>query len=144
MIVCNVSSAYACSGAEPLIVKGFQIHGASATLGVLAALTILTLSLPNFATSAPGPLYVAAVKIRRLNVGHERAAPGVRSGPSSHRDLKSSKIAERMLSTRTQNTGSRTGRGSIGLSPFCRRQGRVIAALPYRGGRSDPAIAPNF
>ena len=37
--------------------QGFQVHGASAALAVLAALTSLTLILPNFATSAPGPLF---------------------------------------------------------------------------------------
>ena len=37
--------------------QGFQVHGASAALAVLAALTILTLVLPNFSTSAPGPLF---------------------------------------------------------------------------------------
>jgi len=36
--------------------QGFQVHGASAALAVLAALTILTLVLPNFTTSVPGPL----------------------------------------------------------------------------------------
>ena len=37
--------------------QGFQVHGASAALAVLAALTMLTLVLPNFATSVPGPLF---------------------------------------------------------------------------------------
>jgi Ca2+:H+ antiporter len=37
--------------------QGFQVHGASAALAVLAALTILTLVLPNFSTSTPGPLF---------------------------------------------------------------------------------------
>ena len=37
--------------------QGFQVHGASAALAVLAALSILTLILPNVATSAPGPLF---------------------------------------------------------------------------------------
>ncbi len=37
--------------------QGFQVHGASAALAVLAALTILTLILPNVATSVPGPLF---------------------------------------------------------------------------------------
>ena len=37
--------------------QGFQVHGASAALAVLAALTTLTLILPNVATSAPGPLF---------------------------------------------------------------------------------------
>ena len=37
--------------------QGFQALGASAALAVLAALVTLTLVLPNFTTSAPGPLY---------------------------------------------------------------------------------------
>jgi len=37
--------------------QGFQVHGASAALAVLAALTILTLVLPNVATTAPGPRF---------------------------------------------------------------------------------------
>ena len=37
--------------------QGFQLQGASAALAVLVALAALTLVLPNFATSAPGPLY---------------------------------------------------------------------------------------
>jgi Ca2+:H+ antiporter len=37
--------------------QGFQIYGASAALAVLAALTVLTLVLPNVATSAPGPIF---------------------------------------------------------------------------------------
>ncbi len=37
--------------------QGFQIHGASAALAVLAALTTFTLVLPNVATTVPGPLF---------------------------------------------------------------------------------------
>jgi len=37
--------------------QGFQVHGASAALAVLAALTTLTLILPNVATSVPGPAF---------------------------------------------------------------------------------------
>jgi Ca2+:H+ antiporter len=37
--------------------QGFHVHGASAALAVLAALTVLTLVLPNVATSAPGPVF---------------------------------------------------------------------------------------
>lgn len=40
--------------------QGFQVYGASAALAVLAALTILTLVLPNFAASAPGPVFSAS------------------------------------------------------------------------------------
>src|SRR5215469_9551842 len=40
--------------------QGFQVFGASAALAVLAALTILTLILPNVATSAPGPVFTTA------------------------------------------------------------------------------------
>jgi Ca2+:H+ antiporter len=37
--------------------QGFQVHGASAALAVLAALTTLTMVLPNVATSVPGPQF---------------------------------------------------------------------------------------
>jgi Ca2+:H+ antiporter len=38
-------------------VQGFQVEGASAALAVLAALTVLTLIVPNVTTSAPGPVF---------------------------------------------------------------------------------------
>ncbi|HEX2334922.1 MAG TPA: ionic transporter y4hA [Hyphomicrobiaceae bacterium] len=58
MIVCNgiVGLCLLWGGARHHE-QGFQVHGASAALAVLAALTILTLILPNVATSAPGPLF---------------------------------------------------------------------------------------
>ncbi|HMK67661.1 MAG TPA: hypothetical protein VK433_03860 [Stellaceae bacterium] len=58
MIVCNgvVGLCLLCGGARHYE-QGFQVHGASAALAVLAALTTLTLILPTFATSAPGPLF---------------------------------------------------------------------------------------
>ena len=37
--------------------QAFRLEGASAALAVLAALTILTLVLPNFVASAPGPVF---------------------------------------------------------------------------------------
>src|SRR5262249_25285756 len=40
--------------------QGFQVQGASAALAVLAALTTLTLILPNLATSIPGPVFSTA------------------------------------------------------------------------------------
>src|SRR5262245_35463591 len=40
--------------------QGFHLHGASAALAVLAALTTLTLILPNVATTAPGPYFSTA------------------------------------------------------------------------------------
>ena len=40
--------------------QGFQVYGASAALAVLAALTTLSLILPNVATSAPGPFFSTA------------------------------------------------------------------------------------
>src|SRR5262245_25250030 len=58
MIVCNgiVGLCLLWGGARHHE-QGFQVHGASAALAVLAALTMLTLVLPNFAISAPGPLF---------------------------------------------------------------------------------------
>src|SRR5215470_10070907 len=58
MIVCNgiVGLCLLWGGARHYE-QGFQVFGATAALGVLAALTTLTLVLPNFATTAPGPLF---------------------------------------------------------------------------------------
>ncbi|MET0630392.1 MAG: ionic transporter y4hA [Xanthobacteraceae bacterium] len=58
MIVCNgiVGLCLLWGGARHHE-QGFQIHGASAALAVLAALTTLTLILPNVATSVPGPAF---------------------------------------------------------------------------------------
>ncbi|MEK1891443.1 MAG: ionic transporter y4hA [Phyllobacterium sp.] len=40
--------------------QGFQIHGASAALAILAALATLTLVLPNVVASAEGPLFATS------------------------------------------------------------------------------------
>jgi Ca2+:H+ antiporter len=58
MIVCNgiVGACLLWGGARHLE-QTFQLQGASAALAVLAALTILTLVLPNVASSVPGPLF---------------------------------------------------------------------------------------
>jgi Ca2+:H+ antiporter len=58
MIVCNgiVGMCLLWGGARHHE-QGFQLHGASAALAVLAALTTLTLILPNVATTAPGPVF---------------------------------------------------------------------------------------
>src|SRR5215510_4732777 len=58
MIVCNgiVGMCLLWGGARHHE-QGFQVHGASAALAVLAALTTLTLILPNVSASAPGPLF---------------------------------------------------------------------------------------
>ena len=58
MIVCNgiVGLCLLWGGARHHE-QGFHVHGASAALAVLAALTILTLVLPNVATTAPGPYF---------------------------------------------------------------------------------------
>ena len=58
MIVCNgIVGVCLLWGGARHHQQGFQVHGASAALAVLAALTVLTLVLPNFSTSAPGPLF---------------------------------------------------------------------------------------
>jgi Ca2+:H+ antiporter len=61
MIVCNgvVGLSLLLGGARHYE-QVFQIEGASAALAVLAALTILTLVLPNFVASAPGPIFTTA------------------------------------------------------------------------------------
>jgi Ca2+:H+ antiporter len=58
MIVCNgiVGLCLLWGGARHHE-QGFQLYGASAALAVLAALTTLTLVLPNVATTAPGPVF---------------------------------------------------------------------------------------
>src|SRR3954462_16013656 len=58
MIVCNgIVGLCPVSGGGRHHEQGFQVHGASAALAVLAALTALTLILPNVATSVPGPFF---------------------------------------------------------------------------------------
>ncbi len=61
MLVCNgVVGACLLAGGMRHGRQGFQVQGASAALAVLAALTILTLVLPNYTTSTPGPVFTAA------------------------------------------------------------------------------------
>jgi Ca2+:H+ antiporter len=58
MIVCNgIVGACLLMGGARYHEQGFQVQGASAALAVLAALTVLTLILPNYAASELGPLY---------------------------------------------------------------------------------------
>jgi len=58
MIVCNgIVGLCLLMGGARYHEQDFQLHGASVALAVLAALTTLTLILPNYATSALGPLY---------------------------------------------------------------------------------------
>jgi len=58
MIVCNgIVGLCLLMGGARHHEQGFQIQGASAALAVLAALTILTLVLPNVTTSTPGPFF---------------------------------------------------------------------------------------
>jgi Ca2+:H+ antiporter len=58
MIICNgIVGACLLWGGARHREQAFQLQGASAALAVLAALTILTLVLPNAATSTPGPLF---------------------------------------------------------------------------------------
>jgi Ca2+:H+ antiporter len=61
MIVCNgIVGACLLWGGARHHEQAFQLEGASAALAVLAALTVLTLILPNFATSVPGPQFSTA------------------------------------------------------------------------------------
>ncbi len=58
MIVCNgIVGACLLAGGFRHHEQGFQVAGANAALAVLAALTTLTLVLPNFTTSAAGPVF---------------------------------------------------------------------------------------
>ena len=58
MIVCNgIVGLCLLAGGVRYREQGFQVQGASAALAVLAALTTLTLVLPNFTTTAVGPVF---------------------------------------------------------------------------------------
>ena len=58
MIVCNgIVGLCLLAGGVRHHEQGFQLQGASAALAVLAALTVLTLVVPNFTTSTPGPTF---------------------------------------------------------------------------------------
>ncbi len=58
MIVCNgIVGLCLLSGGVRHHEQGFQVQGASAALAVLAALTTLTLILPNVTTSVVGPVF---------------------------------------------------------------------------------------
>jgi Ca2+:H+ antiporter len=61
MIVCNgIVGACLLWGGARHREQAFHLQGASAALAVLAALTVLTLVLPNAASSAPGPLFTTS------------------------------------------------------------------------------------
>lgn len=58
MIVCNgIVGLSLLVGGVRHHVQGFQIQGASAALAVLAPLTVLTLVIPNYTMSLPGPVF---------------------------------------------------------------------------------------
>ena len=58
MIVCNgVVGLCLLAGGLRHRVQAFQLEGASAALAVLAAISVLALVLPNYTTSAPGPVW---------------------------------------------------------------------------------------
>src|SRR5689334_10413969 len=56
MIVCNgIVGLCLLAGGARHHVQGFQLQGALAALAVMAALTVLTLVVPNVTTTTPGP-----------------------------------------------------------------------------------------
>jgi Ca2+:H+ antiporter len=58
MIVCNgIVGLCLLVGGARYREQGFQVAGATAALAVLAALTVLTLVMPNLTTSTPGPVF---------------------------------------------------------------------------------------
>src|SRR3954470_23517672 len=58
MIVCNgIVGICLLWGGVRHYEQGFQIHGTSSALAILAALAVLTLVVPNYATATPGPLF---------------------------------------------------------------------------------------
>ena len=61
MLVCNgVVGMCLLLGGVRHRAQGFQLQGASGALAVLAALTTLTLVLPNFTTTSPGPVFTTS------------------------------------------------------------------------------------
>jgi Ca2+:H+ antiporter len=61
MIVCNgIVGLCLLSGGARHHEQGFQVQGASAALAVLAALTTLTLVVPNVTITSPGPVFSTA------------------------------------------------------------------------------------
>jgi len=61
MIVCNgIVGLCLLVGGVKHFEQGFQLRGASAALAVLASLTTLTMVVPNFTTSKPGPVFTPA------------------------------------------------------------------------------------
>ena len=61
MLVCNgVVGMCLLAGGVRHRAQGFQLQGASGALAVLAALTTLTLVLPNFTTTSPGPVFTTS------------------------------------------------------------------------------------
>lgn len=58
MIVCNgIIGLCLLAGGMRYFEQGFHVKGTGAALAVLAALTVLSLVLPNFTTSVPGPMF---------------------------------------------------------------------------------------
>jgi Ca2+:H+ antiporter len=61
MIVCNgVVGMCLLAGASRHREQAFQIQGANGALAVLGALSVLTLVLPNYTSSTPGPTFTAS------------------------------------------------------------------------------------
>jgi Ca2+:H+ antiporter len=61
MIICNgLVGLCLLAGGIRHYEQGFQLEGALAALAVLAALTVLSLVVPNYTTSTPGPVFSAA------------------------------------------------------------------------------------
>jgi Ca2+:H+ antiporter len=59
IIVTGMVGACLFAGASRHGEQQFQLHGVSAALATLAALAVLTLVLPNYTTSAAGPVYTS-------------------------------------------------------------------------------------
>jgi Ca2+:H+ antiporter len=87
--------------------QSFGLHGVSASLATLAAIIVLTLVLPNFTVTAPGPYYsksqLALIAVVSLvlygtfvliqTVRHRDYFLPVESGPESHAPLPSGRIS---------------------------------------------------
>ena len=106
MLVCNgIVGLCLLAGGVRHREQGFQLQGANAALAVLIALTALSLVLPNFTSSAPGPifstpqlifagsaslilyssfLFVQTVRHRNFFLPEEGAAEGTLAPPPSY------------------------------------------------------------
>ena len=104
--------------------QGFQIHGASAALAVLAALTTLTLVLPNVVATAPGPLFSTSQLVFAGTVSLVLYGSFVFVQTVRHRDyFLRSRGDDEMRTRRRPRTGRRRSAPDCCSSPWWRSWG---------------------